>query len=92
MTRARAIEIIGRYDVNFCTDDGKPIRAEELTDAFEAALDALRAQEPVPPSFDSKWRGVPVYLCGHCGHLISCTKGYFPKYCAGCGRKVKWDV
>ena len=43
MTAQRAIEIIGRYDVNFCRDDGEPFPAEELTDAFEAALDALRS-------------------------------------------------
>lgn len=91
MTAQRAIEIIGRYDVNFCRDDGEPFPAEELTDAFEAALDALRRTRPAEPERAGDWRTIPVFNCGACGRLLSCTRGYRPRYCAGCGKRVRWD-
>lgn len=52
MTNEEAIKIIGQYDVssfNFYETDGEPITTEQVTDAFELALDALRKQIPTQP-------------------------------------------
>jgi len=41
MTKKEAAEILKRYDVNFCGDDGRPIPAERLAQAFDMAICAL---------------------------------------------------
>lgn len=46
MTNDEAARIIGQYDVNFYWTDGEPIPAQDLTDAFEMAITALKEREP----------------------------------------------
>ena len=42
MTKDEAIEIINRYDVNFCDDEGREIPAGTLAEAFDMAVKALK--------------------------------------------------
>lgn len=41
MTKKEAADILKRYDMNFCEDDGRPIPAERLSQAFDMAICAL---------------------------------------------------
>lgn len=40
-----AIKIINQYDMNFHWNDGEPIPAEQLAEAFDLAISALEKQE-----------------------------------------------
>ena len=82
MTRETAIRILSGADEKYQQDD--------LKEACEMGCDALKAQEPVPPVFDGKWRRTLVWECGVCGHVVSCQKDYHPRFCANCGHAVKW--
>lgn len=42
-----AIKIINQYDMNFHWNDGEPIPAEQLAEAFDLAISALEKQEQV---------------------------------------------
>lgn len=42
-----AIKIINQYDMNFHWNDGEPIPAEQLAEAFDLAIAALEQQEQV---------------------------------------------
>ena len=53
------------------------------------ALELLKEQEPVEPKVEPGL--VPpfkVYSCGHCDTVFLLRR---QKYCAMCGRAVKWD-
>jgi hypothetical protein len=45
MTNREAIKIINQYDMNFHWNDGEPIPAEQLAEAFDLAISALEKQE-----------------------------------------------
>ena len=61
------------------------------------ALDLLKEQEAVEPTFKQDNDGIFVWACGSCGaymyHIydgIDKAKEY-AKYCRQCGKKVKWE-
>ena len=45
MTNREAIRIINQYDMNFHWNDGEPIPAEQLAEAFDLSTSALEKQE-----------------------------------------------
>lgn len=45
MTNAEAIKIINQYDCNFYWTDGEKIPTEDLIEAFDMAVKALKAQK-----------------------------------------------
>lgn len=45
MNNGEAIKIINQYDMNFHWNDGEPIPAEQLAEAFDLAISALEKQE-----------------------------------------------
>lgn len=60
------------------------------------ALSLLKAQEPKPPRIAQTIDRI-FYACDNCGKSLFVIDGvnlstYFPKYCAECGRAVKWDA
>lgn len=57
---------------------------------IEAALELLKAQEPVEPRkiLPCITRPVGGYVCGHCGIRFLEKNDY---YCSNCGRAVKWE-
>ena len=44
MENREAIKIINQYDMNFHWNDGEPIPAEQLAEAFDLAISALEKQ------------------------------------------------
>lgn len=46
MTNSEAIKIINQYDCNFYWTDGEKIPTEDLIEAFDLAVKALKEQEP----------------------------------------------
>ena len=50
--------------------------------AMRDALELLKAQEPIKPSWR---RGRP--FCGKCGEILLAHN----HFCCGCGRPVKWE-
>lgn len=46
MTNSEAIRIINQYDCNFYWTDGEKIPTEDLIEAFDLAVKALKEQEP----------------------------------------------
>jgi len=44
MENREAIKIINQYDMNFHWNDGEPIPAEQLAEAFDLAISALERQ------------------------------------------------
>ena len=50
MENREAIKIINQYDMNFHWNDGEPIPAEQLAEAFDLAISALKKQE------QERWR------------------------------------
>lgn len=46
MTNSEAIRIINQYDCNFYWTDGEKIPTEDLLEAFDLAVKALKEQEP----------------------------------------------
>ena len=66
-------------------------------DLCKDALELLKEQEPVEPTFKQDYDGIFVWACGSCGaymyHIyagIDKAKEY-AKYCRQCGRSVKWE-
>ena len=49
-----AIKIINQYDMNFHWNDGEPIPAEQLAEAFDLAIAALEFRE----RYDNFWEEV----------------------------------
>lgn len=65
MTNAETIKIINQYDCNFYWTDGGKIPTEDLIEAFELAVKALKAQEPRVLTLDETkrlWRGTAKIL------------------------------
>lgn len=62
MTREEAIKIINCYDIGFCDLSGEKIPADKLVEAFEIAIEALKAQ------------GRPI-ICPRCGRTFSEAEG-----------------
>ena len=54
MTNREAIKIINQYDMNFHWNDGEPIPAEQLAEAFDLAISALKFKE----RYDQFWEEV----------------------------------
>lgn len=93
-----AIKIINQYDMNFHWNDGEPIPAEQLAEAFDLAISALEKQEqdrwiPVTERPSEKYKDVlvtdrevsDVYVSHYCGG------GYWPTD-TGCAnnRIIAW--
>lgn len=54
------------------------------------AIELLKEQEPVAPA-----HSYSTYRCGKCGHIVGIddingVPGYKNRYCADCGKAVKW--
>ena len=47
MENREAIKIINQYDMNFHWNDGEPIPAEQLAEAFDLAISALENQSRI---------------------------------------------
>lgn len=64
MTREEAIKVLSSYDVNgvWADVDGKPYNAEEQAEAFDMAIEALKAQDR------------PV-ICPRCGRVFAESEG-----------------
>lgn len=64
MTREEAIKVLSSYDVNgvWADVDGKPYNAEEQAEAFDMAIEALKAQDR------------PI-ICPRCGRTFSEAEG-----------------
>lgn len=99
MTNEEAAKIIGQYDVsgfNFFWTDGELIPHEQVMDAFESAITALRKQIPNPPSRSKtpRYGAGDVYydwICPTCGTFLAfeiAKKG--PHHCI-CGQAITWE-
>ena len=64
MTREEAIKVLSSYDVNgvWADVDGKPYNAEEQAEAFDMAIEALKAQDR------------PI-ICPRCGRTFAESEG-----------------
>ena len=72
------IEIIGR-------DYADDIR--EYLEVLKMAIEALRKQEPVKPTYDHRYGELG---CSFCGNLVSGWEEG-PNYCPNCGQKIDWS-
>ena len=54
MENREAIKIINQYDMNFHWNDGEPIPAEQLAEAFDLAISALENQSRIITVTDSE--------------------------------------
>jgi DNA-directed RNA polymerase subunit RPC12/RpoP len=88
MTNKEAIEIISRYEVNgcgYCHQGG-----DEIPEAFNMAINALKAQEPMKPNkVQGRW--FKAYHCSACGKIIVEVGGNKVNFCYHCGQAVKWE-
>lgn len=80
MTREEAIHRIENHIRIHSKQE--PFRACHIQEALKMAIDALKAQEPVEPT----WRR-GLAFCSSCGRQF--CHGF--KYCPDCGRKVRWE-
>ena len=62
MTREEAIKIINCYDIGFYDLSGEKITADKLAEAFDMAIEALKAQDR------------PI-ICPRCGRTFSEAEG-----------------
>ena len=75
------------------SEENKQIREEaerRIKEAFNMAIEALKAQEPVEPKKnDVDFAGLRTWewACPEC----NCMLIYRAKYCSCCGRAVKWE-
>ena len=61
---------------------------QHMKEAFNMAIDALKAQEPIKPKPDTSLGARPWWIvCGNC--KLSINEDY--RYCPYCGRAVKWE-
>ena len=86
----RMADVINQYDDMLSVDN---VDSWVILDA----LDLLKEQEAVEPSFKQDEKGIFIWCCGSCGaymyHIydgIDKAKEY-AKYCRQCGKKVKWE-
>lgn len=103
MENREAINIINQYDMNFHWNDGEPIPAEQLAEAFDLAISALEKQVPKKPkridknaTFDGNWKKV----CPACGRVlverITTPEKSYPRlynhtpHCI-CGQAIDWS-
>ena len=84
MTNKEAIEIIKTAAVQVKWD--YPL---DYAAAFDKAVNALKAQEPIKPGNRVKDipGSIPLWYCGECGFYL----GSNDAFCSHCGRAVKWD-
>lgn len=77
------------HELELCLDDA--VAAVVPRDTVVAAIELLKAQEPVEPTIGgAEWdslMGSRWYKCGACEYPID--KG--DRYCRHCGRPVKWE-
>lgn len=64
MTRAEAIKILNKYDLNFCDIDGNPIPPQDLAEAFDMAIEALEQEQS------------EIIRCKNCRHDNNCEIQY----------------
>lgn len=63
---------------------------DELKDAMQMALDALRKREPVPAVKKKAMNRIYLYFCPSCGKLLNEFVAK-PKFCNECGQAIKWE-
>ena len=79
------------------SEENKQIREEaerRIKEAFNMAIEALKAQERVEPVVD-----IDTWKCGKCGHILEHQQLLGDNvlfheqynYCPECGRAVKWE-
>ena len=82
-----AIKIINQYDMNFHWNDGEPIPAEQLAEAFDLAISALEKQEPMKPlPQEMDIDGRAITPCGFCGEELPHNSLY--DFCPYCGQAI----
>ena len=86
MTREEAIKIIDCYDIGFYDLSGEKIPANKLADAFDMAIEALKAE-----SKHGHWieRAKCEYRCDQCGKIVFADDENELNYCCCCGAKMK---
>ena len=83
MTLEEAIVILEEVKV---FDDSMYAYNSAYSEAIDLAIEALKAQEPIPPKkIDGKHNHF--LKCGSCNSDLMSGM----KYCSQCGKKVKWD-
>jgi len=69
----------------------------EVQNTAKAAMELLKEQEAVEPTFRQDKDGVCAWVCGSCGAYMyyiyqgSNKAKEYAKYFRQCGRKVKWE-
>lgn len=85
---SHAVHVVGEKPFIMSLDDGI---------AVSEALELLKEQEAVEPTFKQDKNGIFVWACGSCGaYMYHIYEGIdkankYAKYCRQCGRKVKWN-
>ena len=77
MTNREAIKIINQYDMNFHWNDGEPIPAEQLAEAFDLSISALKKQEVNKCCEACKYKHLDVDACPCCD-CIRAKDHYIP--------------
>lgn len=62
---------------------------EEEKQAIDKAIEALTAQEPMPPVIKENSYGWKFYYCPSCGKEFYQNNKF--SFCEKCGQAVKWD-
>jgi len=100
MENREAINIINQYDMNFHWNDGEPIPAEQLAEAFDLAISALEKQErdrwhSIAKEGKPKESGTYIWTCDDGTHrkLVTVAK-YFKRTgeCILTGARSYWKT
>jgi len=85
--REKVIRLI-EEEISVCESVNQCYRTIDLP-ALRDILALLKEQEAVEPKTDDAWPS-RIKTCGACGTCLFAVGDYKPKYCAECGRVVKW--
>lgn len=100
MNNGEAIKIINQYDMNFHWNDGEPIPASQLAEAFDLAISALKKQEEdrwhsIAKEGKPKESGTYIWICDDGTHrkLVTVAK-YFKRTgeCMLTGARSYWKA
>ena len=102
MTKQRMVELLEtehecmlrKSHADCDSDCGKCDLAQddyELHEMYTDVIALLNEDDYVIPVRDNSWPLLNVWVCPKCDGVITTTESIHPKYCAGCGRRVKWN-